>query len=86
MPQISSFYGIIIYFYFNDHNPPHFHAEYSGYEALIDIRSLTVIKGFLPKRAMNLVTEWGQLHQNELLTAWEVIRNKELPNPIEPLP
>ncbi len=86
MPQISSFYGIIIYFYFNDHNPPHFHAEYSGYEALIDIRSLTVIKGSLPKRAMNLVIEWGLLHQNELITAWEAIRNRELPNPIEPLP
>jgi hypothetical protein len=86
VPQISSFYGIIIYLYFNDHNPPHFHAEYSGYEVLIEIRSLTVIKGSLPKRAMNLVFEWAQLHQNELFAAWEVIRNKELPNAIEPLP
>jgi hypothetical protein len=86
VPQISSFYGIIIYLYFNDHNPPHFHAEYSGYEVLIEIRLLTVIKGSLPKRAMNLVVEWAQLHQNELLAAWEVIRNKELPNAIEPLP
>jgi hypothetical protein len=76
VPQISSFYGIIIYLYFNDHNPPHFHAEYSGYEVLIEIRLLTGIKGSLPKRAMNLVVEWAQLLQNELLAAWEVIRNK----------
>jgi hypothetical protein len=76
VPQISSFYGIIIYLYFNDHNPPNFHAEYCGYEVLIEIRSLTGIKGSLPKRAMNLVVEWAQLLQNELLAAWEVIRNK----------
>jgi len=76
VPQISSFYGIIIYLYFNDHNPPNFHAEYSGYEVLIEIRSLTGIMGSLPKRAMNLVVEWAQLLQNELLAAWEVIRNK----------
>ncbi|MFQ5754137.1 MAG: DUF4160 domain-containing protein, partial [bacterium] len=27
MPEISRFYGIIIKMYFNDHVPPHFHAE-----------------------------------------------------------
>ena len=86
MPQISSFYGIIIYLYFKDHNPPHFNAKYSGYEALFEIKSLTVIKGSLLKRAMNLVITLGHLHQNELLSAWEVIGNRELPNPIEPLP
>jgi len=34
MPVISRFYGILIAMYFNDHNPPHFHAKYSGYEAM----------------------------------------------------
>ena len=30
MPEISRFYGIIIAMFFDDHNPPHFHARYAG--------------------------------------------------------
>jgi len=33
MPEISRFLGIVIYMYFNDHNPPHFHAVYNNYKA-----------------------------------------------------
>jgi len=50
MPEISSFYGIIISMFFSDHNPPHFHVKYQGYEATIDIATGTV-KGQLPRRA-----------------------------------
>jgi hypothetical protein len=41
MPEVSRFFGIVIRMYFNDHNPPHFHAEYGDYEALIDIDTLS---------------------------------------------
>ena len=41
MPEISSFYGIIISMFFSDHNPPHFHVKYQGYEATIDIATGT---------------------------------------------
>ncbi|MBR1656884.1 MAG: DUF4160 domain-containing protein [Synergistaceae bacterium] len=34
MPEISRFYGIRIYMYYDEHNPPHFHAKYDGDEAL----------------------------------------------------
>ena len=37
MPQISQFYGIAIYMYFEDHAPPHIHARYAGAEAVIAI-------------------------------------------------
>lgn len=37
MPVLSMFYGIIIRMYFDDHNPPHFHAEYQGYKAQFDM-------------------------------------------------
>ena len=33
MPTISMFYGIVIQMFFDDHNPPHFHAYYQDYEA-----------------------------------------------------
>jgi nucleoside-diphosphate-sugar epimerase len=42
MHEISRFFGIVIKMFFDDHNPPHFHAEYSGDLALIDIRNLSV--------------------------------------------
>jgi hypothetical protein len=62
MPRISEFYGIIIEMYWSDHNPPHFHARYAEHRAEIDIRTLGVLRGRLPAKAMGLVTEWGSLH------------------------
>jgi len=52
MPEISRFFGIVIKMFFDDHNPPHFHAEYSGYLALIDIRNLSAFSGHLPPGVM----------------------------------
>jgi len=54
MPEISRFYGIIIRMFFNDHLPPHLHAEYGEQEVLIDINSLAVFAGKLPPRALGL--------------------------------
>ena len=85
MPEISRFYGIVIRMYYNDHNPPHFHAHYSGREAVIDIRTLAVISGSLPARALGLVAEWASLHSEELSDLWEQARNAEPLNRIDPL-
>lgn len=85
MPEISRFYGIIIKMFYRDHNPPHFHAEYGNDEALIDIHTLELIKGALPKRARNLVNEWALEHRDELLKNWEKARKPEDVQPIEPL-
>jgi hypothetical protein len=71
MPEISRFYGIVIRMYFQDHNPPHFHAEYQGMNAEYDIKTLDVIAGNLPKRAHALVLEWASEHKEELLNNWE---------------
>jgi len=40
MPEISRFYGIIIALYYNEHNPPHFHAKYGEFKAEIDITTI----------------------------------------------
>ena len=84
MPVISRFYGILIAMYFNDHNPPHFHAKYSGYEALFDFNG-KVMEGELPKRAVKFVQEWISLHKQELEENWEKARNGEPLNHIAPL-
>lgn len=59
MPELSRFLGITITMYFNDHNPPHFHAEYNGEEACFEIASLKRIDGALPPRICGYVVEWG---------------------------
>jgi len=41
MPEISRFFGIAIKMFFDDHNPPHFHAEYGERKALVDLRNLS---------------------------------------------
>lgn len=53
MPEISSFYGIVIYMYFNEHNPPHFHVKYADFNAIVTIED-GIVTGSLPRRALNL--------------------------------
>jgi phosphomannomutase len=85
MPEISRFFGIVIKMFFDDHNPPHFHAEYSGYFALIDIRSLSAFSGYLPPRVMGLVIEWATIHKEELFADWERARAQQELQKIAPL-
>ncbi|MEK7761141.1 MAG: DUF4160 domain-containing protein [Nitrospirota bacterium] len=85
MPTICAFYGIVIKMFFNDHAPPHFHAEYAEFQATVDIRSLQVLEGQLPRRALDLVLDWAELHREELLSDWTLCREKQVPKPIAPL-
>ena len=86
MPTISQFFGILIHMYIRgEHNPPHFHALYAEYEALIDIQTLAVIDGKLPRRALGMVLEWASEHRAELLEDWKLCQAKQLPKPIKPL-
>lgn len=48
MPVISQFFGIIIRMFFNDHAPPHFHAEYKAFKAVVRFETLEVVEGRLP--------------------------------------
>jgi hypothetical protein len=70
MPQVSRFFGIVIFMYFNDHSPAHFHAQYSGQEAIYEIETLEIQRGNLQRRAHGLVMEWASLHWQELLDDW----------------
>jgi len=85
MPNISNFFGIIIKMFYDDHNPPHFHAQYGEYNCCIDIKTFAVIEGYLPARALGLVIEWAILHKDELISNWEKVELKMQPNKIPPL-
>lgn len=60
--------------YYNDHEPPHFHAVYGEFEVQIVIETLVVLRGELPRRAQALVLEWAHQHRTELLHDWELAR------------
>ena len=85
MPEICRFYGIIIKMYFDDHLPPHFHAEYGEFEAVININTLAIIAGELPSRALGLTIEWASVHQGELKELWEKARNNKKLDKLDPL-
>jgi len=85
MPQISSFYGIVITMYFSDHSPPHFHARYAEHKAEINMKTLAVANGSLPARQLELVRRWAALHRSELLANWKRARDGQDLTKIEPL-
>jgi hypothetical protein len=85
MPTLSTFYGIVIQMFWQDHPPPHFHTLYAEHEALIDIQTLDVIEGSLPRRALALVLEWARAHRAELMEDWNLCRQRQPPRTIEPL-
>ena len=74
MPNISFFYGIVISMYFDDHNPPHFHAKYQNYDAVISFDG-ELIKGKLPEKQLKMVQVWADIHKEDLLTNWELLKD-----------
>jgi hypothetical protein len=82
MPEISRFFGIIIRMFYGDHDHAHFHGEH---EALIEIETLSVYRGSLPRRALALVLEWAEAHRLELRQDWQRARAGEVLAPIAPL-
>ncbi len=84
MPEVCRFYGIIIYMYVSEHNPPHFHVWYDDFKATVTIQD-GIVTGSLPRRVLNMVFEWLDLHKEELLHNWELLQSFETPNKIQPL-
>jgi hypothetical protein len=69
MPEISRFLGIVIAMYYREYEPPHFHATYGEYDAVVEIETGEV-SGRLPRRALSHVLEWYALHKAELQEDW----------------
>ena len=85
MPEISRFLGIIIAMYYNDHNPPHFHAKYGDFEATIAMATGELVGGALPPRVLGLVQEWRECHKAELVEDWGLARQRKSLKRIDPL-
>ena len=74
LPRISEFFGIVVSMYYNDHQPPHFHARYAEHEVEIRLGSLQILRGSLPTSRLALVVTWAHLHADELAANWEAAR------------
>lgn len=72
MPEICRFYGIVIRMFLIDreHPPPHIHIKYGDHQAVMELKNLNLIDGHLPRKCRQLVREWGELHQDELIDMW----------------
>lgn len=85
MPEICRFFGIIIRMFYDEHNPPHLHAEFQGNKAIFDFHG-NMTQGSLNSRtAVKLVREWIDLHHHELEAAWEDARHYKKIRKIDPL-
>ena len=85
MPTISTFYGIEIRMYYDDHQPPHFHAIYAEYTAQVRIADGEVMDGTLPARAQRLVREWSAIRREALVEDWQLCEQKQPLKRIDPL-
>ncbi len=85
MPTISRFLGLVITMYFDDHDPPHFHALHADGEAKVRIDSLEPIDSSLSRRHLRFVLAWAELHQDALAENWRRARAGETLQAIEPL-
>jgi hypothetical protein len=84
MPIISRFYGIIIFIFWRDHCPPHFHAKYAEEEITMEIQS-GIVNGSMVKRALNLIDEWRIIHVTELMEEWKLAEQRKSLFTITPL-
>ena len=84
MPEICRFYGIVIFMNYLDHNPPHFHAKYQDQEIIVEIPS-GVIQGKMPKRALRMIIEWMDKHQEEIALNWNLSKQRKPLKKIKPL-
>ncbi|RRO17774.1 DUF4160 domain-containing protein [Flavobacteriaceae bacterium 14752] len=71
MLEICRFYGLKIFMFFNDHNPPHFKVVFAEFEANIIIENGQILNGDLPLSKLKLVTAWAEIHKQELIKMWD---------------
>lgn len=85
MPEISRFYGIVIAMFYDDHNPPHFHAFVGDSQAVFSIQSMKILKGNIPRKSHKSVIEWGVKNRERLLENWYLSIERKPLIPIPPL-
>lgn len=76
MSAIDIIKGILIYMYGQDHNPPHLHIKDGGEWFTITIQS-RLVEGKGSSRTINIINEYIDKHEVELLALWEKAQRGE---------
>jgi hypothetical protein len=73
MPEICRLYGIDIRMFLIDreHPPRPIPIKYGEHEAVMELMNLNITEGDLLKRCRQLVREWAEIHQQELVEMWD---------------
>jgi hypothetical protein len=82
MPVVAVVSGVAITFYYNDHDPAHFHALLAEHEMQVRLSDLAIIVGDLPAQKRHRVLAWAARHQDALALAWVRCRDGEAPGRI----
>ena len=77
MPTYKRFDSFRIEVRSRDHAPPHFHAIGPGFHALIDIRTLQVIRGEISRSAFAEAVAWAATRTDELLAKWDELNERD---------
>jgi hypothetical protein len=85
MPIISTFFGIIIRMYYQDHEPAHFHAEYQGQQATFRVDGEPLAGEIRSGTARRLIRDWAQARRVDLELNWARARAGEPLSRVEPL-
>ena len=85
VPVISTFFGIVIRMYYQDHEPGHFHAEYQGQAAVFDFSGAMLRGSIRSGTALRLVRDWTAQHRTELEANWARMKAGRALDRIAPL-
>ena len=85
MPVISTFFGIVIRMFFQEHRPPHFHAEYQGQQGKFDFEGRMTAGMVQSVTALRLIREWATVHRGELERNWDKMKSGQPLDRIQPL-
>ncbi|KQT52623.1 MULTISPECIES: DUF4160 domain-containing protein [unclassified Aureimonas] len=83
MPTIAIVDGIRIVIFFNDHDPPHFHAILGETSLRMSIASGTVMGDRGPASMERKLGRWLDEHRDEMMLAWKAVRAGQRPQGIE---
>ena len=84
MTIISRFFGIIVFMFWREHQPPHFHAKYGDEEVIVEIET-GELTGNISQRVQNMIQEWRELHKDELMADWKLAEENRPLIGIKPL-
>ncbi|RYB01921.1 DUF4160 domain-containing protein [Lichenibacterium ramalinae] len=59
--------------YGNDHRPAHFHVVAPDFKAMVEIDTLSLIRGTIPARDRRAVMDWAEQHRAEIIAAWNLL-------------